>query len=196
MITQQTLPFDAIEDSEHYDQCTFLPANDQMRAADIVFTACTFQQTDFRHSEWLDCTFDHCDFGNTHFDDSVLYRDVFTHCNLLGTDFLNNTWKDSHINGCRADYSNFSGSKLTACATADTSFNGASFIEVTFKDGFSTTSCAFNDCSFIGTWMNKVDLSASEFSNLEFNPGDIRGLIINQFQASLLIGQFGVVLKA
>ncbi|WP_035444252.1 hypothetical protein [Lentilactobacillus hilgardii] len=48
---------------------------------------------------------------------------------------------------------------------------------------------------FLDTKLKDVDLSQAKFDTLVVNPELIKGMIINPWQASLLIGLLGVVVK-
>ncbi|AMV67017.1 Quinolone resistance protein [Pediococcus damnosus] len=195
MIKDKKLQVAEIVSGEHYENCTFLATPEKFKVSDVSFNDCTFEQTDLSSGEWLDCTFERMNFANYHFEKSLFYRDHFNTCNLLGTDFSDNNWKDSSFDDCRVDYANFSESKFTKCTAQASSFKETYFRYVEFKSGFVTKDCDFDAASFIGSKLKKVDLSKSEFEVLEVLPEDLDGLIINQFQASALVGVLGVVVK-
>ncbi|KRN83281.1 quinolone resistance protein [Pediococcus ethanolidurans] len=195
MIKDKELHFTDIVSGETFENCVFLKANDLIRISEVSFIDCTFEQSDFTSSEWLDCTFKRVNFVNCHFEKSIVYRTKFLTCNLLGVDFSTNSWKNNQITDCRVDYANFSDSKLIKCVVKDSSFKETYFRYVEFKTGFTATHCNFDGVSFLGSKLAKVDLSTSEFETLEVFSEDLEGIIINQFQASTLIGVLGVIVK-
>jgi uncharacterized protein YjbI with pentapeptide repeats len=195
VIHNEELGLDKIEAGQDYQNCHFLVSTQKIRIADVNFVNCTFEQTDFSHSEWLDCSFKGINFSNKHFEQSIFYRDKFDTCNLLGVECFENTWKDTQLSACRADYINFSSSKMTHCQLQDSSFKEALFYDVVFKSGLLTTGCTFDESSFSGSKLKGVDLSKSEFTAITFTPAYLQGLIINQFQAASLIATLGVEIR-
>ena len=128
--------FDDIEEENTYENINFSSMRDKIRVSDVTFINCTFDQNNFKNSEWLDCTFSGINFSNFNFENSVLYRTEFKNCNLLGIDFSGNTWKDNTIENSRADYATFNSSKLTNTHIRNSNFNETYFREVAFQKGF------------------------------------------------------------
>lgn len=195
MIENKRIEFDNVIEGESYRSCTFSFSKNTLRISDVIFDNCIFDQADFSNSEWLDCELKRCDFSNNHFENSVFYRTKIKHCNLVGADFSNNLWKDTTISESRADYINFSGSKLTKCRIENSSLIEAYFQEVVFNGGLNTNDCDFNKSNFWNSKLKKVNLANSNFEVLDVNPTDLKGLIINQYQAVKIVQLFGVTVE-
>ncbi|WP_054655820.1 pentapeptide repeat-containing protein [Lentilactobacillus kisonensis] len=194
-IINKKLAFEDIEPGNQYTDCTFTTSMQAVRVSDVTFHQCQFEQDNFGGSEWLDCRFVNVSFANKRFEGSTFYRDQFESCQLIGTEFQENNWKDCVISGSQVDYANFSSSKINRCRFDDASFKEVYFRYLKLVGGLKTSGCNFEGASFVGTKLKGVDLSQSEFGYLEVNPDDLKGLIINQFQAASLIGLLGVKIK-
>jgi uncharacterized protein YjbI with pentapeptide repeats len=79
-------------------------------------------------------------------------------------------------------------------------FNSSNLVEtsfqaVTFKKKMIFDQSDIDQIDFLDTKLKGVDLSQAKFETLVVNPELIKGMIINPWQASLLIGLLGVVVK-
>lgn len=195
MIEGETLSLDAVEAGRHYKNCYFSSASQPIRLSDVTFERCEFQQTDFENSEWLDCRLIHLNLSNHSLNSSVFYRCVFEKCQLTGTNFYFNHWKNNQVIESKANYLNLSESALENCSFTDCFLPDSYFQSVKIKKTLAFIRCELEEADFFDTPLKGVDFSKSIFSNLRVSPNQLKGCIINPYQAASLIQLLGVKIK-
>lgn len=192
MITKQELPLDATVAGETYEQCHFDYAQDMIKLDRVHFINCTFEQKDFKFSEWLDCTLTQCRLPNADFSNSLIYRTKFMNCQLTGVNFTRNRWHDSTVSDCQGMYLIMAESILKNCQFNETKLTDSSFQSVRVQSKLVFSECELSGADFTDTALNHVDISKANFESLTFTPSLIRGLKINSWQAAMLLGEMGV----
>ncbi|NLR30982.1 pentapeptide repeat-containing protein [Levilactobacillus tujiorum] len=196
VITDETLSLDALEPENQYVNCELTYSNQEIRVEAVSFEKCRFQQTDFKNSEWLDCTFRGCQFLNCEFQQSYLYRCEFTGCQLLGSDFTSARLKDVTITDSRADYANFAEAVLTGVTFTETRLVEASFQMMTVKRRLDFNRCELNRADFTESRLKLVDLRTSQIEAITFTPGLVRGCKIDPLQAVTFAAALGLDIQA
>lgn len=195
MIEGQTINLDDVQTDETYVNCHFDYSSEQLRNSGATFKSCSFEQTDFSHSEWVDCTFENCQFLNNDFSGSLFFQTEFNKCQLMGANFADNTWKKVKVSDSKADYFNLSGSKLTDCCFNAVSLLEAYFQEVKVKSKLVYKNCDLSGSDFLQTSLKGVDFSSSYFESLLVTAEQIKGCTISAMQATLFVGLLGVKVK-
>lgn len=191
-ITGKNLALDAVTAGNQYVDCELTYSNQDIRIEEVAFDKCRFQQTDFKTSEWLDCTFRGCQFLNCQFQQSYLYRCAFNACQLLGSDFTAVRIKDTTIVGSRADYANFAEAVLTGVTMTDTRLLEASFQAVTVKRLLNFNRCDLTRADLTESRLKLVDLRSCQIEALAFTPGLVRGCKIDPLQAVTFAAALGL----
>lgn len=192
-IKNQSLKFDDIEPDNTYFNCTFAVSNAPIRVGDVTFDHCKFLQDNFDRSDWNFVIFKGCSFLNASFHESYLSNSQFIGGQLMGADFsvgtriVNCQFVDSNLR-----YANLSETKMTVVKFTNSNLTESSFQAVTFKKQISFDQSELDQIDFLDTNLKGVDLSKAKFETLLVNPELIKGLKINSWQASLLIGLLGV----
>lgn len=195
MIQGQNLSLDDVDSEKTYEECHFTYSSDQLSFSAVAFKNCTFEQTDFSHSEWVECEFKSCQFLNNNFSESCFFQTVFNKYQLMGTNFSNNTWKNVTVKDSKADYCNFSSSKIDASSFVDTSLLEAYFQETKIKKKLLCHNCEMNGVDFLDTSLRGLDLSTSYFDDLIVTPSLVKECIIAPLQATAFAGLLGVKFK-
>ena len=93
-------------------------------------------------------------------------------------------------------YSIFDKTKMTDVLFEQIDFTEASLTEARLKN-FEAVNCKFLKNDFFKTILAGIDFSDSEFSApmVSNPPVELKGAIINMFQAADLIGLWGVIVK-
>ncbi|MGQ4559991.1 pentapeptide repeat-containing protein [Levilactobacillus hammesii] len=191
-ITGKTLSLDAITAGNQYVNCELTYSNQDIRVEAVGFEKCTFQQTDFKNSEWLDCAFRGSQFLNCQFQESYLYRCTFTGCQLLGSDFTAARLKDVTVADSQADYANFAEAVLTGVTFTDTRLREASFQMMTVKRQLVFNRCELMRADFTESPLKLVDLRTSNIEAIVFTPGLVRGCKIDPLQAVTFAAALGL----
>ncbi len=195
-IADQQLSFDDIEPDNHYISCHFSVSNQPIRISDVTFDHCQFEQDDFDRSDWNFVVFKGCNFLNATFHKSYLSNSQFIDSQLMGADFSVGT----RIINCQLvdstlKYANLSETKIENTKFIRDNLAEASFQNVQLKKAVIFDDCRLDQIDFLDTRLAGVDLSTSEFDQMTVNPELIKGLIINSWQAGILIGLLGVEVK-
>lgn len=195
MIEQQTLSLDEVQTGETYVDCHFSYSSEALRFDSVTFQNCSFEQSDFSHSEWVDCWLVSCQFLNHDFSESFFFQTEFDKCQLMGTNFADNSWKKVKIIDSKADYFNVSDSKLTDCRFIAVELHEAYFQELKIVGGLVFENCDLNGSDFLQTPLKNVDFSSSYFETLLLSADKLRGCLISPMQAQILVGLLGVKVK-
>lgn len=195
MISEQQLSLDQIEAGESYEKCHLTYSDERLSFEGVTLKNCTFDQSDFSHSEWDNCVFEGCEFLNNNFTESFFYQTKFSKCRLMGADFSGSTLLKSTIVDSKADYLNLSATKLEECSFLDSSLQEAYFQEVKIKKGLNFQRCDLDGTDFLGTSLKGVDLSSSLFESLNVEPRLLKGCQISITQAAVFVGLLGIKFK-
>lgn len=195
IVEARQLPLDEVESGVHYKNCSFDYSEDLLRFSNVTFEKCTFQQTVFDHSEWLDCQFIQVNFSNFSLSNSVFYRCKFDKCQLTGTNFDHNHWKNNEVNECKGNYLNLSDSALEACRFLDTYLPEAYFQSAKIKKSCHFIRCELESADFLDTPLKGVDFSESLFTDLRVSPNQLKECVINPYQAAVFVRLLGVKIK-
>ena len=169
-----------------------------INAEDMEFEKCIFKNCKitgtFEKAVFRDVIFENCDFSN---------------CLMMENSFMRVEIKDSKFVGC-----NFTDSRLYHLICENSIFQYANFnsatIEDTIFDKSDLTKSFFDNCnfknvyfensklietSFFKTKLKDIDVSSCEFSGITTSIEDVKGLIVNNFQAIELSKLLGIVIK-
>lgn len=154
----------------------------------------TFNECQFRSSQWVDVRFENCDLSNISFAESSLYRVEFISCKLLGTNLSETTLNHVLLHDCNASYINLSMNKMNQVCFANTFFRNGSL------NNCRLSSVAFNTCDlveadFSHTALRGIDLRASRINGIILNISDLKGAIISSLQAMDLLPLLGVIIE-
>lgn len=162
------------------------------------FHECRFDKlaflSDGQGCEFADVIFDHCDFSNISFPETVCRRVEFHNCRLTGTDFTKSVLEDVMFDSCECSYANFSKAKFKRCSFQNTRFLEGGFSECSFMH-MDIDSCDFTGAEFYAATMKGLDFSTSRIDGILVSANDLRGVIVNEEQAVACAKLFGIVVK-
>ncbi len=176
---------------ETYRDCLIADSFLPLHFDNLTFINCTFEQTDFSHSDLLDCHFTNCEFANCSFAESAIYRTQFKRCRLTGTDFSECTFKDSLIDACDACYATFSFSKTSQ----NTNLSESLLQQMTHHKDLIFDTCDLEGADFTQTNLNGINLANSEFEQLLFSTELMHGCSINAGQAAIMLHLLGIQIQ-
>ncbi|NCB32752.1 MAG: pentapeptide repeat-containing protein [Erysipelotrichia bacterium] len=166
--------------------------------SDLEFHECSFRHISFvsngRGTLFADVIFDHCDFSNRDFEESVFRRVQFSHCRLTGIDLTRCTFEDVEFDECEARYSAFGGSHfnrvlLNECVLVQAGFSSCRFEKMELHED------DFTEAEFVETKLKDMDFSDCMFQGIMVSPEDLKGIILNEEQALMCVKLLGVQVK-
>ncbi|WP_125711840.1 pentapeptide repeat-containing protein [Companilactobacillus kedongensis] len=191
-IIDQTLNLNELEDGNYYQRCHFRSYSDTMSFTDIVFDHCEFDQTDFSKISFGNVEWHHSQLAGGNFSESNWYNCKISSMQLSGADFNNSFFKNTEFKACKMPYANFTESKFEKINFIDCDLAGSYFQALKVKNEISFAGSELSDANFGETKLKGFNLKDAEFDSIVISPELARGLIVNQYQAAILIGTFGI----
>jgi len=154
------------------------------------FTKSRFQQMTIRDVRFLKC-----DMSNAGWSGSFWDRVEITGCRLMGFDASQATMKNILIRDCKADFAcfRFATFKKTVC------FEGCSLKDANFQ-GADLRGVSFRNCDLSAVEMSQAkllgaDIRDSKIDGIKLAPEDLRGVVVDVFQAAYLAGLLGLIVR-
>lgn len=165
----------------------------------ICFNGCKFINVDFsryplKKVSLIDCIFEKCNLSGSDFSNTSIYRCTFEECNLLGSNFIMSGIIDVSIIDSKCDYINFSDSKFKHFLLKNSSVKEGRVVH-SILDDVSFENVNFNESEFLNTKLGGIDFSSCNINNIGITTNDIKGVIVSEEQALMLINLFGIVVK-
>ncbi len=158
------------------------------------FTNCVLTHCDFEKASFIDVIFEACDFSNSKFTEAYFERCQFIRCKCIGVDMSFTMSKNTKLEQSNFTYSSFNQAKLLEVFFDQVDFSEASMGEAKLKK-FATKNSLFIKTNFFQTLLAGVDFTGNELiaPMVSSPPFELKGMIIDQFQAAELIGLLGVI---
>jgi fluoroquinolone resistance protein len=166
-----------------------------------IYEYCTFSHCDLsdailNNSEFVECKFNFCNLSNAKVEKASFRTVAFTDSKLTGIDFslCNQLMLEVSFDNCLLDYVSFMRLDLRK-----TVFNNCSMIR-TFLDNADLSSSSFNNCNlenavFIGTNLEKADLSTSYNFIIDPEENRVKKAKFSLYGAVGLLTKYGVVIE-
>lgn len=161
-----------------------------------IFKNCIFHNCSFENASFIDVVFECCDLSNCKFTGSYFERCRFSSCKCIGIDMSGSIVKQVSFEFSNLQYSNFNKIKITDVLFESVDFTESSMSEAKLNR-FEAVKSKFVKNNFFKTMLVSVDFTDNEFvtPTVSVIPVELKGAIINTFQAVDLIGLWGVVVK-
>lgn len=196
-----TIIYECIDEDEDIESFEFSDTGlEAFRQSKLEFHHCQFKNCQFlssglTHTFFADVIFTGCDLSNLNLGDSTFHRVVFKNCKLLGTDFNACILEECHFTECLGNFMNFSTSK-----TKHVLFENCPLQNVSFQDcKLKTTQfqqCDLTEADFLHTPLKGIDFTSDTLSRITVSGSqELRGAVVNLFQAAELSRLLGVVIK-
>lgn len=200
-ISSERLKHMKIKDfSEQMEYCIFEREEDHfLKEQEIDFEHCQFRHFSSQYAEWKNVTFSdtifvNCDFSNSRFIHNCFVQCEFRNCKMTGCDFSENRFYHVSFVETNANYLNLSMASLENVLFQNTQARNSYFQETKMKQIYFET-VDLTQAQFFKTSLNGVDLSSSKIEQIAVSIEDIKGAIIEQFQAVELLYLLGVKIK-
>lgn len=166
---------------------------------DIEFNGCKFIDVDFskfplRNVSLIDCVFEKCNLSGCDFSTNGVHRTRFDKCNMVGCDFVSCSLSDVSIWESKCNYINFSDSKIKHFILKDSVVKDGRFVSAELQD-ICFDEDVFDSCEFLNTKLKDIDFSNCNISNIGVSAADIKGIIVNEEQAIMLVALLGIIIK-
>ncbi len=167
-----------------------------MRFSAVLFENCMFQDCNFEKGEFTDVIFQSCDISNCSFENSYFNRILFRSSKGMGAKFCGNTMLHTLVENSNFNYVNFDSSKLEQIRFSDTQIQGGSLSQCRCK-AVEWSRANLEHVSFFQTLMAGMDFTDSIIHSLVLseNCHEVRGAVVDLYQAAELAKYLGIVIK-
>lgn len=165
----------------------------------IEINGCRFVNMDFskyplKNVDLIDCIFEKCNLSGSDFSNRGIHRVKFDGCNMVGCNFISSSLVDISIFNSKCNYINFSDSKVKYFKIGDSLVKEGRFVSTIF-DCVMLDNIDFSGSEFLNTKLRGIDFSNCNINDIGVSPNDIRGVIVNEEQALMLMSLFGIIIK-
>lgn len=161
----------------------------EARLSGCELVGCRLQKAEF-----ADVVFESCDFSNCDFSDAYFSRCEFRACKGVGVGMREAVLRDVQFWGGNFRYSDWNGAALRAVRFRDAALCEASFSECKAGPlGFSD--CDLTRAAFFKTPLKGVDLRTNRIDGIVVSGPELKGAVVDVFQAAALARLLGVVIK-
>lgn len=163
---------------------------------DVTFDHCRFPGCDWLGASFTDVTFHTCDLTGGNLDRTFWLRFALTECRAMGLRLQNCRMREGICAETRLSGANFTQGKLRQTVFSVSALNGAFFNSCTFT-GVQFRDCDLTQAGFVHTLLKNVDFTTSQIDGLVLSEGceELRGAIVDLYQAAGLARRLGVVIK-
>jgi len=166
----------------------------------MEFDECIFtrMKTDFdgvifKSVRFIDVIFDSCDFSNASFELCHFTRCKFINCKLLGVSVYNSSLTNISFNGVLS-YINFANNKFKRVEFNECNLEEGRFLENNINLLYFE-SCNLNRIEFIKCDLAGIDLTSDSFDDLRISPTELKGIIMNSYQACIIARKLGIIIE-
>ena len=85
-------------------------------------------------------------------------------------------------------------SKIDVLEVKNSLFREARFVSTTLKN-VTFNEVNFRGCEFFNTSLKDIDFSSCDISDVMVKANDIKGMIVNESQALMLVNLLGIIIK-
>lgn len=162
----------------------------------VMFRGCRFVDCDWSGACLEEVVSEHCDWTACRLTGSRLHRCHWSDCKGVGTQWARSVISESNITDCNLSGGNFTSSNFRQVTFLQTNLSGALLSQCRWK-GLSFTRCRLVETSFFKTPMGGLDLTSCQAEGLIFSQSgeELKGLIVDTFQAAGLARRLGVVVR-
>lgn len=189
-----------IHEEETINYCNFENEDvNNINLYEVEFEHCRFnnicmQKGRLEKLTFKDVSFEQCNFSNTELIETTFIRCEFNNCKLAGCNFAENRLYNVAYIETNASYMNVSIASIENVLFKDTGLKNSYFQENKIKNiYFDNTD--LTQARFFHTSLKDIDLSNSKIEKIAISLEDIKGAIIEPFQAIDLLYLIGVKLK-
>lgn len=167
---------------------------DRVRFDAVRVAGGTVRESKVTRLSWLDVLCERCDLSMIEWPEAQWTRVEFRDCRLTGAKIEEAELDEVRFVECQLDYASFAGTRLKRVAFERCRLHEATFTSADLS-GALFAQCHFEGVDLIGAKLQGADVSTSTLRGVRAGPGDVRGLIVNREQATVLSQLFGLVIR-
>lgn len=158
---------------------------DNVKAIDTYFKKLSLQDVRISKS----------DFANTEWEEASLYRVEFINCRLLGFKLIKSKLKNVVFKGCKCHFSQFNLSKFDNVIFDNCTLENSTFVEASLTN-VKFINCQMNNVILADAKFKDADFRGSIIEGLQINISQLKGAILDMFQAAYILERYtDVVVK-
>lgn len=164
--------------------------------AGVVFERCRLSESSFMRASFTDAVFRDCDLSACDFSVCYFNRCRFEGCKGMGANFFDTRIHQTAFGDCNLKYLAVTGAKLTGVRISGCDMSGADINECRLKDA-AFHKVRLDGASFFKTPLKGIDLTSCQLPGLRVSAGfgELRGAVVDMFQAAELAKLLGVVVR-
>ena len=147
------------------------------------------------NNTFIDIIFNNCNFSNTSFENSAFIRCEFNNCKLTGSNFAETRIYNVMFNDTNANYINLSMSSIENVCFDKATLRNSNFQENKLKNVYFKNNTDLTQAQIFKTSFKNIDLSETIIDGIAISQEDIKGAVIESFQAIDLLYLLGVKIK-
>lgn len=169
-----------------------------LNCEEVEFEKCVFKDCkikgSFEKAVFHDVIFENCDFSNCIFREGSFIRVEIKNSKMVGCDFSDS--RVYHMSSIETtyEYANFSNTNLEDVIFDKCDLTYAAFSEAKLKHVYFEKDKLIQT-QFFNTNLNHIDISTCDMSGIIVRLEDLKGLIVNEFQAIELSKLIGIEIK-
>ncbi len=154
----------------------------------------TLASTKLLNLSWLDVACERVELSMIDWRGAKLARVEVRGSRMTGAKVAEGELDDVRFADCQLDYASFTGARFRQvafedCRLREIDFSGADLA------GTSFVRCDLSGADFTGAKLHGADVSSSTLRDVRLGPGEVRGLVVNAEQATVLARLFGLVVR-
>lgn len=167
---------------------------DYLRFQQVEFQAVRLENSRLLAPRLTDVRLQMCSLTNTTCEQIISRRVEFINCQLLGWNSSKGHFQDVLFRGCDIQLSlfrfcTFKSVRFEECDLKDASFQGANLAHVIFKQ------CNLSNVELSQSQLVGADFRTSNIEGLRVGAQEVRGAIVDHFQAAYLASLLGLIVK-
>lgn len=160
------------------------------------FERCRLPQCVFRGSSFTDVVFHGCDLSACDFSGGYFNRCHLEGCKGIGVNLSDARIHQFTVRGGSLQYASVNDARLNGAMFTDCDLSGADIVGCVLKNTLFS-GARMNGASFFKTPLKGIDLTGCQIEGLRVSAGgpELRGVIVDLFQAAELAKLLGIVVK-
>lgn len=160
----------------------------------VIFENCQFQNCDFTKSQWMDARFRSCDFSNSDFSGTSLVRVEMLSCKGMGLRMMESGLQHVLWQNCNFQYANIHHSVLKSVCMKNGDLSNGELSECRLQN-LRLDDMRLLQTSFFQTPLKGIDFTASQIDGMVVSGPELKGAIVDQWQAAGLARLLGLIIK-
>ena len=158
------------------------------------FLGCRFVGSKMQRNYFSDVIFENCDLSNVDWREANFFRVLFQNCKMVGANFAE---LSAHHVECRQgnlQYANLNDGIFQEVSWIDSSLKQVGFCNCHLKKT-TFTNCSLAESELLATSLQDIDLRSCDIQGIQLSGPELRGAIVDVFQAADLARFLGLVVK-